>query len=193
MLPPAARPGEGGSPTLVTPRPAWGPGWQSGWVRRRWRPEATAAGGVDGFGGRRRQGRRRPRGGTQSWTCPAPGSVGLLLEEPKERLVRSPLAGSGFGGPLGSCGQPRAPLGPPSSLGKRPAGSYAWGAGCGCGPGAEASVALSGWEEGDATCQRVGVAGLGSLTWTWRLCKAEARQGLPRSWWRGRGEEQRIV
>lgn len=56
---------------------------------------ADAKGG-GGRGAVRRAGRAR-----------APGSVGPLLEEPKERLGRSPLAGSGFGGPLLLSAAPR--------------------------------------------------------------------------------------
>lgn len=167
MLPPAARPWECGSPTRVTPGSYWGPGGsRSAWPAGGGDPGSLppGGGGVGGFRGSRSKGRRKPRGGTQSWTCVGAGlHVALVrgarsvpgLITPHRALALAALC---------SCrrprGRPGAPLGPRSPLGKPPdfwgqPGSYARRAGCGRGPGVEKSAALGGRKASEATCQRV--------------------------------------
>lgn len=80
-------------------------------------------------------------------------------------------------------GQPGAPLGPRSPLGKPPdfwgqPESYAWRAGCGRGPGAENSAALGGRKASEATCQRVRVPWLAGLPGPEQSARPRPRPGL---------------
>ena len=137
-----------------------------------------------GSGGRRSQGRRRPRGRMQGWECL---STRLLRPKSCEREKFpgcSPLARVGPQMSFTLVGGPGPIWGPalkPPDFGGQP-GNYAWRAGCGCGPGAERRAAAGGREAGEATCQRVCVvAGLGSLHLALPSARGLGRAGLQRA------------
>lgn len=148
---------------------------------------SLARGEWAGSGGSPSTGRRKPRGDTRCWTCVGAGLLLALVRGAREVpcLITPHLAPAlaALCSRWRPRGQPGAPLGPRSPLGKPPdfwgqPGSYAWRAGCGRGSGAENSAALGCRKASEATCQRVRVPWLAGLPGPGQSARPRPRPGL---------------